>query len=186
MEDSRIIELYWQRSSEAVTASAEKYGGYCWTIAQNLLSDPRDAEECVNDTWLGAWNAMPPHRPQFLRVFFGKLTRSAACSRWRANAAQKRGNGELPLVLEELQECIPAAPSSEDQIENRELARSINRFLHALPERDCSIFLRRYWFGERISAIAERYALKENTVKSSLYRSRCKLKQYLEQEGIAL
>lgn len=186
MEDSKIIELYWQRSSDAITASAGQYGSYCRSIAQNLLSDPRDAEECVNDTWLGAWNAIPPHRPRSLRAFFGKLTRSAACSRWRANAAQKRGSGELPLVLEELQECIPAAPSAETLAEDRELSRSINRFLHALPERDCSIFLRRYWYGESVGAIARRYTLKENTVKSSLYRSRAKLKQHLEQEGIVL
>ena len=186
MEDQAIIELYWQRNEEAVRATAEKYGSYCRSIARNFLADRRDQEECVNDTWMGAWNAMPPHRPGRLRLFLGKITRSLACDALRAHTAGKRGGGVYPEALEELSECLPAAASVDQAVEDRELERLINRFLHALPERSCSVFLRRYWYAESLEAIAERYGMGESAVKSSLFRSRKKLRAYLEKEGIAL
>ena len=184
MEDSRIIDLYWQRDPAAITETGAKYGGYCRSIARNLLADLRDAEECVNDTWLRAWNAMPTDRPDHLGAFLGTITRRLACSRWRAAQAAKRGGGELPLLLEELEGCVPAVPSAAQAAEDRELAESVNRFLRSLPEWECSVFLRRYWYGEPLQVIAERYAMKLNTVKSSLYRTREKLRDHLEQEGI--
>lgn len=186
MDDNRIVELYWRRSGDAIVETSRKYGRYCYTIANNLLSSPRDAEECVNDTWLGAWNAMPEHRPQYLAPFLGKIVRSLAFNRFRADRAEKRGGGELPLVLEELGECIPAAPSAAQAVEDGELETEIGRFLRALPPRDCDIFLRRYWYGESLAEIAGRYCLKLNTVKTSLYRTREKLRRHLEQEGYAL
>ena len=186
MEDQRIIDLYWARSDDAIAQSAQKYGGYCHTIAFSILYDRQDSEECVNDTWLGAWNAVPPHRPLSLSAFLGKITRRLACSRYRAAHAQKRGGGELPLALDELTACVPSAPSAAQAVEDAELEALLNRFLHTLPARDCNIFLRRYWYVEPLSAIAARYGLPQNTVKTSLFRTRQKLKAFLEKEGIAL
>ena len=186
MNDAGIVELYWLRSAQAITETQRKYGSYCYTIALGLLKSPQDAEECVNDTWLGAWNAMPEHRPDHLAPFLGKIVRSLAFDRFRASRAQKRGGGELPLVLEELGDCVPAVPSAAQAAEDAELERSVNAFLHTLPPRDCDIFLRRYWYAEPLADIAQRYGLKLNTVKTSLFRSRGKLKDFLNKEGIIL
>ena len=186
MDDSRIVELYWRRSGDAIAETSRKYGGYCYAIAYNLLSSVRDAEECVNDTWLGAWNAIPDNRPQYLAPFLGKIARRLAFNRFRADRAEKRGGGELPLVLEELGGCVPAVPSAAQAVEDGELEAEINRFLHAVPPRDCDVFLRRYWYGESLAEITGRYGLKLNTVKTSLYRTREKLRVYLEKEGILL
>ena len=186
MEDREIIELYWRRSEDAIRASEAKYGGYCAAIARNILLDRQDAEECVNDTWIGAWNAIPPHRPGRLGLFLGKITRSLACDALRARNARKRGGGQRPAALDELAECVPAGGGPEEAIEARELEETLNRFLRGLPERDCNVFLRRYWYAETVEAVAERYGMKENTVKTSLYRTRKKLKAYLEKEGVVL
>ena len=186
MDDSRIVELYWRRSGDAIAETSRKYGGYCYAIAYNLLSSVRDAEECVNDTWLGAWNAIPDNRPQYLAPFLGKIARRLAFNRFRADRAEKRGGGELPLVLEELGGCVPVVPSAAQAVEDGELEAEINRFLYALPPRDCDVFLRRYWYGESLAEIAGRYGLKLNTVKTSLYRTREKLRRFVEQEGYAL
>lgn len=184
MDDQQIIALYWRREESAITETAKKYGGYCHTIARNITGSTQDAEECVSDTWLGAWNAMPPHRPSRLNLFLGKITRSLAADRFRAKNAEKRGGGEIPLALEELRECVPAV--TDRQVEDRELAESINAFLHTLPVRDCNLFLRRYWYGESLQTIAGRYGMKLNTVKTNLYRSREKLRRHLEKEGISV
>lgn len=186
MEDKDIITLYWERSEEAIRATAAKYGGYCAAIIRRVLGDGRDSEECLNDTWLGAWNAIPDNRPQYLAPFLGKIARRLAFNRFRADRAEKRGGGELPLVLEELGGCVPAVPSAAQAVEDGELEAEINRFLHALPPRDCDVFLRRYWYGESLAEITGRYGLKLNTVKTSLYRTREKLRRHLEQEGYAL
>lgn len=186
MEDKDIIALYWARSEEAIRRTAEKYGAYCSRIIRRVLGDGRDAEECLSDTWLGAWNAMPPHRPGRLRLFLAKITRSLACDRVRAQSARKRGGGVYTVALEELEECLPAVPGADQAVEDRELERMVDRFLHTLPERACSVFLRRYWYAERIEDIAGRYGMGVNTVKTSLFRTRQKLKAYLEKEGIAV
>ena len=186
MEDQQIVDLYWRRDADAIGETASKYGGYCRTIAQNILSDRQDAEECLNDTWMGAWNAMTPHRPRKLPAFLGKITRSIACDAVRSRTAQKRGGGEYPAALEELGECVPSVPGADREVEDRELERMVDCFLHTLPERDCSVFLRRYWYVEPVERIAARYGMKENTVKTSLFRTRRKLRTYLEKEGILL
>lgn len=183
MEDHAIIALYWSRNPEAIQRTGEKYGAYCRAIARNILPDRRDAEECVNDTWLGAWNAMPENRPGLLAPFLGKITRNLALTRWRAGHTEKRGRGELPLVLDELADCA----STEDTLqtlEAAELEEAVNRFLRTLPERECSVFLRRYWFTEPMADIARRYGMREATVRTSLFRSREKLKRHLEKEGL--
>ena len=184
LEDAQIVDLYWQRDQEAIRQSALKYGAYCHSIAGNILSSREDAEECVNDTWLRAWNAMPEGRPTYLGSFLGTITRRLACSRLRSDRARKRGGGQVFLVLEELEQCIPAAPGADRAVEARELEQAVNAFLHTLPARECSVFLRRYWFAESVDAIARRYDIRPGTVKSSLYRSRQKLKAYLEKEGL--
>ena len=186
MEDLEIINLYWQRSESAIAETAKKYTPYCQAIALNILGSAQDAEECVSDTWLGAWNAMPPQRPSVLSAFFGKLTRNLSLDRWRAGRAAKRGGGETALALEELSECVSAAGGPAQAVEDRELEALVNRFLHTLAARDCDIFLLRYWYAEPLTAIARRRGIRLNTVKTSLYRSRGKLKAYLEQEGILL
>ena len=184
--DQEIIELYWQRDEEAIRASQRRYGGYCGAIAQNILADPLDAEECLNDTWIGAWNAMPPHRPARLRLFLAKITRSLACDALRSRNARKRGGGVYTAALEELAECVPTVPGAEQEAEARELEQAVDRFLHSLGERDCSIFLRRYWYAEPLEDVAARYGMKLNTVKTSLFRTRKKLRRYLESEGMIL
>lgn len=183
MEDRAIVDLYWSRNPEAIQRTGEKYGGYCRTIARNILPDRRDAEECVNDTWLNAWNAMPENRPSLLAPFLGKITRNLAFTRWRAGRTEKRGNGELPLVLDELAECVSSADTLQ-AVEAAELEQEVNRFLRTLPERECHVFLRRYWFTEPTADIAKRYGMREATVRTSLFRSRKKLRRHLEKEGL--
>ena len=182
MEDHAIIDLYWSRDPEAIRRTGEKYGGYCRTIARNILADRRDAEECVNDTWLSAWNAMPEDRPSLLAQYLGKITRNLAFDRWRAGRAEKRGGGELPLVLEELAECVSPADTLQ-AVEAAELEAAVNRFLRALPERERGVFLRRYWFTEPMADVARRYGMRETTVRTSLFRTREKLRRHLEKEG---
>lgn len=186
MEDNHIIELYWARDQRAITASDAKYGPYCRAVARNILWDERDGEECVSDTWHRAWNAMPPQKPVFLRAFFGKITRNLAFNRYEKSTAQKRGGGELPLALAELEGCIPAQNTVEKTLEDRELTALLEGFVEALPDRDRTIFLRRYWYLCPIKDIARSLSLGESRVKMSLLRSREKLRALLEEEGIAL
>lgn len=186
MEDHQIIELYWDRDPRAITASDAKYGPYCRTIARNILWDERDGEECVNDTWHRAWNAMPPQKPGVLRAFFGKITRNLALSRYEKNTAQKRGGGELPLALSELERCIPARGTVEQQIEDEALTALLEAFVKGLPQRDRQIFLRRYWYLCPVKDIARGLDLGESRVKMSLLRSRNKLRELLEREGVCL
>ncbi len=183
MEDSAIVELYWDRDQRAVAASAEKYGAYCTAVAKNILQNSRDAEECVNDTWLHAWNAMPPHRPQALGPFLGKLTRNLSFNRWKRERAAKRGGGELPLALDELGECVSGRESVEGEIDRGELTAAIDAFLAALPTQRRVLFLRRYWYAEPIAAIALRWGKSEAAVTKALSRVRHELRDYLIQRG---
>lgn len=186
MNDTDILDLYWERNEQAITETQKSYGNYCYSIAFHILHTREDSEECVNDTWMRAWNAIPPGRPGRLGLFLGTITRNLSFDKWKHKNAIKRGNGEMEAALEELVECVPSAFSTEDAVEEAELRRTINRFLGTLPERDRNIFLRRYWYVEECREIAERYCMKLNTVKTTLFRIRCKLKDYLEQEGIVL
>lgn len=184
MEDYAIVSLYWLRNPDAIRESGRKYGAYCKKIAWNILRDGRDAEECVNDTWLNAWNAMPEDRPDRLGPFLGKITRNLAFNRWRSGHAEKRGGGELPAVLEELAESVCGGSDLQETMEAAELAAAVNRFLRTLAERERTMFLRRYWFAEPIADIARRYGIRENTVRSRLFRIREKLRRHLEKEGL--
>ena len=143
MEEKEIIDLYWARSEQAIRETDKKYGKFCFRIAYNILSDQGDSEECVNDTYLQTWNAIPPRRPNKLSAFLGRITRNLALNRYAMASAQKRGGGQMELAVEELAECIPDPNTVERQIEDRELADALNRFLAGLPEEARRIFLRR-------------------------------------------
>ena len=183
MEDHKIIELYFARDERAISESSLKYGKYCFSVAQNILCSPEDAEECVNDTWLKGWQSIPPQRPSYLKLYFAKITRNLSFNKRKAQESVRRGSGELPIAIEELSECLPAQDLVEDEVQARALQGALNRFLVSLPQRERSIFLRRYFFTEPFGAIARRYGLREANVRLILSRTRAKLKLFLEKEG---
>ena len=183
MDDKRIVELYFARNEKAVEETASKYGKYCYAIAYNILSNRQDAEESVNDTYMDAWNSIPPHRPSSLHLFLGKITRRVSIDRWRKHNAQKRGGGEMPLVLEELYECIPDYGDTEQLYEKRRLAQTVNRFVRSLPAAEQKVFLCRYWYMDSVRAIGKRFHYSESKVKSMLFRTREKLRKTLREEG---
>lgn len=184
MEDNTIVELYWSRSESAISESAVKYGSYCYSIAFNILTNNEDAEESVSDTWLAAWNAMPPRRPSILATFLGKITRHLSIDRWRERHAAKRGGGEIMLALEELEGCVSGNDTPEDALRRKELRRCLNRFVEALPETERKVFLGRYWYLDSISEVAEHMDFSESKVKSMLLRIRGRLRAELEKEGL--
>ena len=183
MNDRELIELYWQRDESALTISEERYGAYCLRIAHNILGDKEDAEESVNDVWLAAWKSIPPHRPKVLQAFLGKLARNISLKKRRDQRAAKRGGGELPLIYDELADCIPARNCVEQEVETAALSAVINGFLDGLSAVEQAVFLRRYWYFDSISAIARQFRFTESKVKSMLFRTRKKLAQILEKEG---
>lgn len=183
MEDSQIIELYWQKNADAISETADRYGAYCYAIAENILNNNEDSEECVNDTWLHTWNAIPPQKPNVLRMFLAKITRNLSFDRFNLRNAEKRGGGEITLVLDELEECLAGKSDVEGVYEAMELEQCIRRFVRALPKRDRNVFVRRYFFTEQTSTIAERYGLTVNNVTVILSRTRKKLKTELMKEG---
>ena len=186
MEDDQIVDLYWSRSEKAISETANKYGRYCYAIAQNILHSHEDSEECVNDTYLHAWNAMPDQRPGKLPAFLGRITRNLSLKKGEKYAAEKRGGGQVPLVLDELQECIPAADSTDQMVDDLMLTDLLNRFLASMTEEKRRIFMRRYWYLSPVAEIAADLAISESKVKMSLLRSRNELRRWLEKEGIGL
>ena len=185
MEDNKIVDLYWERSEAAVLETQRKYGRYCHYIAYNILYSDEDAEECVNDTYIKAWNAMPPHKPERLSAFLGKITRNTALDHYSYLSAKKR-SGNTALVLDELAECIPDPKSETSLSDEIALKNAINGFLESLPKQTRIIFMRRYWYLSPIKEIAHDYSLTESSVKVTLHRTRNKFKEYLEKEGILL
>ena len=186
MDDLAIIDLYFARQEQALEETDRKYGPYCRTIAGHILHNPQDTEECVNDTWLRAWNAMPPHRPNSLSAFLGKITRNLSLDRCRVSRADKRGGGAVEVALEELGDCVPSRQTVEDTLDASELTRMLDRFLRTLPEKECFLFLRRYWYMDSTREMSSRFAMSEPAVKAMLHRTRKKLRDYLEKEGICL
>ncbi len=183
MEDAKIVALYWDRNEEAIAASEDKYGAYCNTISYNITASLEDSEECVNETWLRAWNIIPPDRPLRLTAFFGKIVRNLSLDRLRRKNALRRGGGNVCLALEELEECIPAEHDVEQQMLVGELAQMINRFLKELPERDRKLFLRRYFYLEPVELAAKQLRISAKHAAVILYRVREKLAQRLREEG---
>ena len=180
MEDLQIIELYWKRDQQAIEECREKYSVYCFSVADHILNSREDSEECVNDTWFHAWNTIPPHRPKILRMFLAKITRRAAFNRFKANSAQKRGNGQVMLVLEELAECLPDRAPVEERVEAMETLEIIDRFLEREGEEARKAFLLRYWHCFSLPEVAKRLGRTQSSTKSLLFRLRRRLKAELE------
>ncbi len=184
MEDNSIVDLYWARDERAIEVTSDKYGRYCYSIAYNILGSKEDSDECVNDTYLGAWNSMPPHRPAILSTFLGKITRSLSLKKWRDKTRLKRGGCQADITLEELQECIPTGSNIEEELEAKELVGVVNEFLKELPLEERRIFLRRYWYFDSIEDICKRFGYGKSKVKMKLFRTREKLMKSLEGEGV--
>lgn len=185
VEDVEIIRLYWARDESAIPAAAEKYGNYCASIAQNLLGNREDAEECVNDTWLRAWNAIPPQQPGILSAFLGTITRNLALDLFQRRTAQKRGGGTA-TVLEELEGLVSGTDDVEREIDRRELLQTIDEFLAGVSADKRRIFVCRYWYFDPVTEIAARFGMTENNVSVTLNRMRRKLRSYLTERGFAL
>ena len=183
LSDAEIMDLYFARSEEAIAACQSKYGLTCHRVAYNILHSDEDAEECVSDTWLRAWNAIPPERPARLGAWLATVTRRLALSRYESRRAAKRCGG-VEISLEELAECLPDGCLS--MADDVALSEAINSFLASLPTRTRMIFMRKYWYMDSVSAIAEKLGMGESAVKVSLHRTREKFREHLRKEGILL
>lgn len=186
MDDSQILELYRARSENAIAETANKYGKYCHYIARNILHDNEESEECVNDTYLKAWEMIPPRQPKQLGTFLGKITRNLALNKYKHDTTQKRGAGQVSLVLDELQECLPDGSNVEQVVDELVLTETLNQFLASLPTETRKVFMRRYWYLNSIKEIAADFDMSESKVKMLLLRARNELKKTLEKEGFHL
>ena len=183
MDDKQIVDLYWARSERAIEETEHKFGSYCRTVSYNILANTEDAEECVNDTWLKAWNSMPTHRPSRLAPYLGKLARWLSLNRLRENNSLRRGGGELPLILDELAETLDSGEDTEQELEIRELNRGLRRLVEALGKDEKDVFLSRYWYMASVKEIAEKTGFSESKVKTMLHRTRNKLREQLRCGG---
>ena len=183
MLDEQIVALYWSRSEQAIAETGEKYGGYLNRIAYGILRSTLDAQECVNDTYHSAWNAMPPSKPNRLSAFLGKITRRLSIDRLRHDTAEKRGGGELPLALDELSGCVSGVDTAESEVLRQELLSLLDAFLSSLSDTERRVFLRRYWYLDSIAEIAERFGFSQSKTASMLHRTRGKLREALRKEG---
>lgn len=183
MTDDKIIQLFFQRKETAIEETSKKYGSYCFKIANKILNNREDSEECLSDTWLKSWDSIPPARPVHFNLFLAKIVRNLAISKYRSNHTHKRGKGEMALVLDELEECITGQSDVETLYMAEELQNTINRFVRGLSERDGNVFIRRYFYADSIRDISNRYHISENNVRVMLSRTRSKLRIVLEKEG---
>ena len=184
MEDEKIIDLYWARDEAAIHETDVKYHHYCGAIALRILENMEDAEECVNDTWLHTWNAVPPERPNILSVFLGRITRNLSIDRYRMKHAARRRSNMEPVDLELAD--LEGRYHLDAQIEDRVIARAISDFLRQTDTFSRILFVRRYWYLESIHDLAERYNVSESKVKSNLFRTRKALRQHLLEEGVSI
>ena len=175
LTDADIVALYLARDESALEHTARNYGAYCLSVAMNILNSPPDAEECVNDTWLRAWNAIPPHRPTVLRLFLGKITRRLAIDRYRAGRSRNR---ELEVALDEIAEFLPAREEDDG-----DLPMLLEGFLVSLPAEERNLFVLRYWHGHSVARLARAFKMKPNNLSARLYRTREKLRTYLAERG---
>lgn len=183
MEEQSILTSLYNREESAITQMQQSYGPYCTSIARNILEDHQDIEEILSDTWLRAWNSIPPAKPTHLKLYLARITRNLSFDRFRSQSREKRGGGEAALALHELSECIGSG-SPEEALEAEELRSALNRFLSTLPKRDRSIFLLRYFHLEPAEKIARRFAIRPDHVRTILSRTRKKLRQYFIKEGL--
>lgn len=186
MRDEAIVELYWQRDEAAIQATEEKYGRYLLKIAANILSDPLDREESVSDTYMAAWDSIPPQRPAALSTYLGKLVRRISIDRLRRNTRQKRGGTEYVLSLSELAGCVAGGTTPEDALETKRLAQCLNGFLRELPQQERDLFVGRYYFLDPLKEVARYCGMTESKAKSMLFRIRCRLRERLVEEGFVL
>ena len=183
-DDQKIIELYFGRSEQALMETAVKYGRYCTSIAYGILGSREDAQECVSDAYLTAWNAIPPRRPADLGTYLGKITRNLSIDRLRSRSREKRGGGEVPLALEELEEVVAGSDSPENEAVRKELIAGLNRFLSELTQQERYVFVRRYWYLDSLADIAKNTGFSGSKVASMLYRLRGRLKKQLIKEEL--
>ncbi|MBE5936509.1 MAG: sigma-70 family RNA polymerase sigma factor [Lachnospiraceae bacterium] len=183
MDDKDIIELYFARNEMAISETADKYGNYCTAIAKNIVGNDEDAYECVNDTYLNTWDAIPPTRPSIFSAFLAKITRNLAFNIYRRKHTKKRSGGEVTLVLDELAECVSGKDNVESEVERKELISTINSFLESLEPNKRNIFVCRYWYSDSVKNIATRFKMTESNVSVTLNRLRVKLKDYLAERG---
>ena len=186
MKDHEIVALYFDREEKAIAETDLKYGRYCHAIAWNILYNKEDTEECLNDTWLDTWNAIPPARPFSLKAFVGRITRNNAINRYEKNTAAKRGGRETDLCLEELAECVSGDGGPEQAVDYRHLTACLNQFLKGLKREQRNVFLRRYWYGSSIKEIAGSFGMTESSVKVTLMRLRNRLREELAGEGVLI
>ncbi len=183
MNDSQIVNMYWERNEKAVEETQKKYGSFCYSVAYSILCNEEDAKESVNDTYFDAWNSIPPHKPSVLSAFLGKITRRISIDKWRNKNAARRGSGQITDTLDELAECIPDSNGVEKQLEEKALNETINSFIKSLPEKEQKIFICRYWYLDSIKSISEQFGFSQSKVTSMLFRTREKLRKILMEEG---
>ena len=184
LTDIEIINLYLERSESAIEETAKQYGSYCSAIAMNILHNKEDVDECVNDTYLNVWNSIPPQRPTTFSTFIGRITRNLSIKKYKARTAQKRGGDDTTLLLSELESCILTNRNVEDEVDSNIIMQAVDKFLSNIREQDMIFFMRRYWHGDSIPEIAKQFNSGESKVSMSLHRTRQKLKNYLEREGL--
>ena len=184
MEDSNIIRLYESRDEEAIRATAEKYGRYLASISGNILSSREDVEECLNDAYLRVWESVPPEKPRFLRAYLATIVRNLSFHRYEHERAMKRGNGEIPAVLDELSEILTDGSRPEDQLTREELLSAVNDFLETLPKDKRILFVRRYFYADGVKDLAACYGMSENRLSVTLSRLRMKLRESLYERGL--
>lgn len=183
MRDENIVELYWKRDEQALEETKIKYEHYLLKIAHNVLTDYEDSKESVNDTYLAAWNSMPPHKPSILSTYLGKITRRISIDMYRRKNRNKRRASEYALSLTELDDCLTDGGTPEETMELKLLADAINTFLYSLPKDARNLFVGRYYFLDSLKEVAEYCGMSEGKAKSLLFRTRCNLKAYLQKEG---
>lgn len=185
MDDSMIIEMYWNRNENAIEETNRKYGSYCFTIANNILNSKEDSDECVNDTWLRTWNVIPPKKPDRFRIFLARITRNLSFDKYKARHTAKR-SGEMLYILDELSECVSGGNTTDDEVDMKLLSESINSFLKTVSQRDRTVFLRRYFYAMPVTEIAEKLDITANNASAILSRLRNKLREHLTKEGFEI
>lgn len=183
MQDQQIIRLFWERKEDALVHTERKYGAYLFKVSHNILADPEDSRECVNDTYLAAWNSIPPHRPANLCAYLSKITREISIDAFRRRSALKRYASEYALSLEELGDSFSRSTTPEEMLDAKMLQETVNRFVCALPEDAQRAFVGRYFFLDSLKKVARYCGMKESKLKTLLYRTRQQLRNYLIKEG---
>ena len=183
LEDEKIVELYWERDEKAIEETDKKYGRYLYTIAYNIVHDNLDCEECLNDTYLGTWNRIPPQRPNAFQIFLSKIMRNIAVDKYRKNKAAKNVPSELVVSLSELDNCMDSAASVEEEYAIKEMIRILNKYLREIDETDEFMFVCRYYYADYLTDIAKMLGVSEKTVYRALLRMRGELRERLEKEG---